>query len=503
LPFLKGLECFLDQKSPLFSWKLFCSLRQLFPGSGVQSDDGFRSFPSNLGEPEQDFRRRRNTTMNRPMYKRVFPQALAWAGLVALSGALALAQGQPSPADPVRTDSQIEMDVVHALDASTVLKNDLITAATIQGEVTLSGTVAVASSRDLAESIVSQVPGVTKVHNNLKVGNQQNAPAAQKSADSQQGDAGTPNSADSPASPDGPLPPPDESDAQAQLRAQIRAEVIAEIRAQRQAQQQTRGQDPSSPDEDQPMPPPPAQEAPKGPVTIPQGTLLQLRTSEPVSSKHAKDGEQVQFTVIRDVIVGGVLAIPRGATAHGVVTEVKKTGDLAGSSELALKLTSLDLGGQDYPLDSGQFKVKGPNKAGHTVGSAIWRRHYGHHDWLRREAAAWVAPSAPACRRGRGHGGFRGYSRAKRLDSRRGAGGIPPELPPDGHPGQRAGGSPAGAGALSRRPGALPSRLWPSRIPMGTAIRRSTITPTTPWAATTTGAKNLSNNSALGEGYGL
>jgi hypothetical protein len=38
---------------------------------------------------------------------------------------------------------------------------------------------------------------------------------------------------------------------------------------------------------------------------------------------------------------------------------------------LALKLTSLDLGGQSYPLDSDQFKVKGPNKAGQTVGSAV------------------------------------------------------------------------------------------------------------------------------------
>ena len=310
--------------------------------------------------------------MNRPMFKRLIPLAMAWAGFVALCGALALAQA--SPADPVRTDGQIEMDVVHALDASTVLKNDLITAATIQGEVTLSGTVSVATSRELAESIASHVQGVTNVHNNLKVGNAQNPPPVQEAANNQQGDAGSPNSADSPSAPDrqdGPLPPPDESDAQAQLRAQIRAEVIAEIRAQRQAQQQARGQNPSSPDEYQPMQPPPAQEAPKGPVTIPQGTLLQLRTSEPVGSKHAKDGEQVQFTVIRDVTVGGVLAIPRGATAHGVVTEVNKPGDLGGSPELALKLTSLDLGGQDYPLDTGQFKVKGPNKAGHTVGSAI------------------------------------------------------------------------------------------------------------------------------------
>lgn len=77
--------------------------------------------------------------------------------------------------------------------------------------------------------------------------------------------------------------------------------------------------------------------------------------------------------MIQDVTLDGVLAIPRGATVHGVVAESKalKSGDLGGSSELALKLTSLDLGGKSYPLDSDLFKVKGPNKAGQTVGSAV------------------------------------------------------------------------------------------------------------------------------------
>jgi len=106
-------------------------------------------------------------------------------------------------------------------------------------------------------------------------------------------------------------------------------------------------------------------------VTIPQGTLIQLRTNEPVSSKRAKDGTPVEFTVIHDVTFGGVLAIPRGATAHGVVTEVKQAGDLKGSPELALKLTSLDLGGQNYPLDSDQFKVKGPGKGGQTANNIV------------------------------------------------------------------------------------------------------------------------------------
>ena len=148
------------------------------------------------------------------------------------------------------------MDVVHALDTSQALKNDLITAATIQGEVTLSGRVSSEASRGLAESIASHVPGVTKVNNNLKVGNPQDAQAAQDESNSQP-DEGVPS----------------QPDDQGQFRGQIHGDVQAQIQAQRQAQQQAR-----------------AYATPNGPVTVPQGTLLQLRTSEPVNSKRAKDG---------------------------------------------------------------------------------------------------------------------------------------------------------------------------------------------------------------------
>jgi hypothetical protein len=252
-----------------------------------------------------------------------------------------------------RADGEIEQDVVHALDASKALKSDLITAATIQGEVTLSGTVSSEASGELAEAIAAHVEGVTKVNNNLEVGNPQ-APAkpdAQPMANNQPGDAGVPNPGDAgaPAMNDGPMPVPNESDAQALIRAQIRAEIQAQIQAQREAQQQT----------------------PKAPVTLAQGTLLQLRTNEPVNSKRAKDGEPVQFTVIQDIFIGNVLAIPRGATARGVVTEVKQAGDLKGSPVLGLKLTSLDMGGQNYPLDSDQFKVKGPGKGGYTAHNIV------------------------------------------------------------------------------------------------------------------------------------
>ena len=104
--------------------------------------------------------------MNRFLLKRVPVQLMAWAGVAVLCSVLlcsvtALAQDQGAPApsqdQPAaqtqgsRTDGQIEMDVVHALDASQALKNDMITAATIQSEVTLSGTVSSSASIELAE----------------------------------------------------------------------------------------------------------------------------------------------------------------------------------------------------------------------------------------------------------------------------------------------------------------------------------------------------------------
>jgi hypothetical protein len=103
------------------------------------------------------------------MRLRFIPIWAAQALLAAFCGAVVLAQ-ETGAAAP-RTDSEIEMDVVHGLNASPTLKNGLITAATIQGEVTLSGTVSSESSRQLAQSIAAQVPGVAKVNNNLQVGN--------------------------------------------------------------------------------------------------------------------------------------------------------------------------------------------------------------------------------------------------------------------------------------------------------------------------------------------
>lgn len=123
--------------------------------------------------------------------------------------------------------------------------------------------------------------------------------------------------------------------------------------------------------------PAPAHEAPQPPITILEDTLIRVRTLEPLNSKQVKEGSPVLFMVSEDVFVGDVLAIPLGATVHGVVIKSKKSGVLTGSPELELQLVSLDLGGRNYSLDSYHFKVKGASKTKPTETKAIRGAYVG------------------------------------------------------------------------------------------------------------------------------
>ena len=403
--------------------------------------------------------------MIRPWFEKVARRAVACGAVIAMSGVLAMAQGaQPSGQ---RTDGQIEMDVVQALDGQQSLANDLITAATVNGTVTLTGTVSSAALKQLAEQTVRGVAGVAAVVDNLQIGNPENDANAQLGQSAEAGpDNGAPGDAGAPANPPQWSQSPDQAQNQAQNQGQTQDATddanqpplnapnapnagqrpeYGGAQGQSQAPQANgqsapdwgpagpppdygQGQDQGQGQTQQPAPmpqgqpgygqpgygqaaPPPGygqpgygqgpyaqgQQGPyarqpygqgpnggypqqrrpyefaQGPVTLPEGTLIQVRTNEPVASKRAVEGTPVEFTVIHDVTLGGVLAIPRGATVHGVVEEVKQShsGQLGGSSELALRLTSLDLGGRNYPLASDLFRVKGPSKTGRTVGSAV------------------------------------------------------------------------------------------------------------------------------------
>ena len=53
---------------------------------------------------------------------------------------------------------------------------------------------------------------------------------------------------------------------------------------------------------------------------LPAGTLVSLSPMQEISSKHMREGQRFPFVVVEDVVENGVVVIPRGSSATGIVT---------------------------------------------------------------------------------------------------------------------------------------------------------------------------------------
>ena len=115
-------------------------------------------------------------------------------------------------------------------------------------------------------------------------------------------------------------------------------------------------------------------------VTVLENTRLSVITNTPIRTARIHEGEPLVFTLEEDILVDDLLVIPRGATLHGAVVQVRKAGKLTGSPEVILKLVSLDLEGRNYPLYCYEFMVEGTSKtpptkskvkSGATIGTVI------------------------------------------------------------------------------------------------------------------------------------
>ena len=61
-------------------------------------------------------------------------------------------------------------------------------------------------------------------------------------------------------------------------------------------------------------------------VIIPANTLVTMTNLDELKSKTIQEGDVVRFTVADDVLVGDVIAIPRGMEVNGTVTKARKSG---------------------------------------------------------------------------------------------------------------------------------------------------------------------------------
>lgn len=97
-----------------------------------------------------------------------------------------------------------------------------------------------------------------------------------------------------------------------------------------------------------PQPPPPP--APVN-VTIPAGTTLAVRLDQTISVKTARPGDGFSGEIVDPIIASdGSDLVPKGARVRGVVDAAHRRGHFKGRSILELRLTSMELNGQEYRL---------------------------------------------------------------------------------------------------------------------------------------------------------
>ncbi|MBI4279201.1 MAG: hypothetical protein HY660_12170 [Armatimonadetes bacterium] len=74
------------------------------------------------------------------------------------------------------------------------------------------------------------------------------------------------------------------------------------------------------------QPAPPASPGVQIPIKVPRGTAVLLKFATPIASSTAKVGDPVHFLVEEDVVWQGVVVIPKGNRAVGLITAVSPPG---------------------------------------------------------------------------------------------------------------------------------------------------------------------------------
>ena len=79
-------------------------------------------------------------------------------------------------------------------------------------------------------------------------------------------------------------------------------------------------------------------------------------------------GQTVDFKVSRDVVVDGVVAIPRGTIAKGTVYEAKRSTAFGTKGRLGIKARSLTLpSGENISFASSDIYIQGQNRTALSV----------------------------------------------------------------------------------------------------------------------------------------
>ncbi|HXK58497.1 MAG TPA: hypothetical protein PLP42_01260 [Acidobacteriota bacterium] len=121
---------------------------------------------------------------------------------------------------------------------------------------------------------------------------------------------------------------------------------------------------------------------PPRPVTavLPEGTVIDVRLDDYLSSATNRVGDTFDAILDRDLIVNGQMLAPKGSKVTGKISDVAGAGKVKGLARMALVLTAINVGEERYLIDTNTIRVEAENTkardaktvgAGAAIGAAI------------------------------------------------------------------------------------------------------------------------------------
>jgi hypothetical protein len=103
-------------------------------------------------------------------------------------------------------------------------------------------------------------------------------------------------------------------------------------------------------------------------ATIPGGTIVRVRTIDPIAIESAQPGSKFRGTLSEPLKnSAGAIVIPRGASVQLSVVNVQKAGRVSGRDQIDLKVDSVTFKGTNYPVVTTAYESKGAGKGKRTL----------------------------------------------------------------------------------------------------------------------------------------
>ncbi|MFQ5929076.1 MAG: hypothetical protein ACE5MK_05215 [Acidobacteriota bacterium] len=99
-------------------------------------------------------------------------------------------------------------------------------------------------------------------------------------------------------------------------------------------------------------------------AVVPEGTVLEVRLAEAVSTKTDKSGDQFEALLDKDLIVDGKIVVAQGSKVIGELLDLQESGKVKGRAGMTLILTEIHVGGERYPIETNTIEARAEGTKG-------------------------------------------------------------------------------------------------------------------------------------------